>query len=183
MAALATRHHEFLAAGARLFAITADTPPQNSFVMTDLALPFPLLSDPDREKAITPLGFADEKDPRLISRPGSIVVAPGGEETWRYLGRDYADRPHEDLLLEKVADLGLPAVDQDDPALGAAERGPSSTSTKALPTYFRGSKFAALALRNRYRSLGDEFSDDTKRHVQMTDRYIEAISAAAERKA
>jgi hypothetical protein len=183
LAALATRHHEFLAAGARLFAITVDSPPQNSFVMTDLALPFPLLSDPDRASAITPLGFADEKDPRLISRPGSIVVAPGGAETWRYLGRDYADRPHEDLLLDEVAGLGLPAIGQDTPEVGDPVRGPNGTSTKALPTYFRGSKFAALALRGRYRTLGDEFRDDIKRHAQMTDRYIEAISAALERRA
>ena len=183
MAALATRHHEFLAAGARLFAVTVDTPPQNAFVMTDLALPFPLLSDPDRAQAITPLGFADDKDPRLISRPGSIVVAPGGEETWRYLGRDYADRPHEDLLFDKVVELRLPAVGQDAPKVGDPVRGPNGTSTKALPTYLRGSKFAALALRGRYRTLGDEFRDDLKRHVEMTDRYIEAISAALERRA
>lgn len=183
MAAIASRHGEFLSAGARVLAITADSPPQNAFLMADLALPFPLLSDPDRENAITPLGFADEKDPRLISRPGSIVVAPGGEEAWRYIGRDYADRPHEDLLLQKVKDLGLAPATQDEPAVGAPERGPNGTSTKALPTYFRGSKFAALAIRSRYRTLGDEFRDDTKRHVQMTDRYIEAIGDAVERRA
>jgi len=183
LAALANRHRQFLDLGARLFALTADTPPQNSFVMAELALPFPLLSDPDREHAITPLGFADESDPRLISRPGTIVIAPGGVETWRYLGRDYADRPHEDLLIEKVAELGLSPVAQETPPVGRPERGPTSTSTKALPTYYRGSKFAALAIRTRYRSFGDEFRDDIKRHVQMTDRYIEAIGDAVERRA
>lgn len=183
MAAIATRHREFLAAGARVFAITADSPSQNSFVMTDLALPFPLLSDPDRANAITPLGFADEKDPRLISRPGTIVVAPGGDECWRYLGRDYADRPHEDLLLEKVRELGLRPITQDAPVVGEPERGPSSTSTKALPTYFRGSKFAVLAFRGRYRSFGDAYRDDAKSHIQMTERYMEAIADAVERRA
>lgn len=39
--------------------------------------PFPLLSDPDRSKAIIPLGVADEKDDRLLSRPALIVVSTG----------------------------------------------------------------------------------------------------------
>ena len=166
-----------------MFALSADTHEQNAAVMEKLALPFPILSDPERDRAVTPLGFADEKDPRLISRPGTVILAPGGEEVWRHTGRDYADRPHEDLLLQQVAVLDLDPTDQDPPVLGAAVPGPKAMSLEDLSPYMRGAKFAALALRSRHRSISDEFKDDAKEYVARTERYLEALSAVGDRKA
>ena len=182
MAVLANRHDEFLQAGSRIFSLSADDFPQNAAVMEKLALPFPLLADPDRDLAITPLGFADEKDARQIARAGVVVLDPGGEEIWRHTGRDYADRPHEDLVLEQVAAMGLEPTKQKPPAVGEAEAGPTAISLAGLVPYLRGAKFATLALRGRHRELGDDFRNDTKVYVQRVDRYLEALDGIEERR-
>ena len=166
-----------------MFALSVDSPQQNAAVMEKLAMPFPILSDPDRDKAVTPLGFADEKDPRLISRPGVVIVAPGGPEAWRHTGRDYADRPHEDLLMSAVSKLGLDPTTQALPEVGEAVHGEKAIPLEGLPHYFRGAKFAALALRSRHRSISQEFKDDAKEYVARVERYLEALSAVEGRKA
>ena len=48
-----------------------------------LSLPFPLLSDPDRTLMIEPMGVADPKDARNLSRPAMILI--GGDETTRHV--------------------------------------------------------------------------------------------------
>ena len=166
-----------------MFALSIDSPQQNAAVMEKLTLPFPILSDPDRDRAVTPMGFADEKDPRLISRPGMVIVAPGGEGVWRHTGRDYADRPHEDLLLAEVAKLDLDPTTQDRPVVGPAVHGEKAIPLEALAHYFRGAKFAALALRSRHRSISDEFRADTKEYVTRVERYLQALSAVEDRRA
>jgi hypothetical protein len=178
---MAMRHSEFLDKGVRLFGLSADTPGQNAAVMEKLALTFPLLSDEDRQAAITPLGFADEKDPRQISRAGLVIIGTEGDTLHREEGRDYADRPNEDDLAAIVAGFGLDPTTQEKPSMGRPEPGEKAMPFEGIPHYFRGAKFAVLALRGRYRDLSDEFTDDTKRYAQRMDRYIEAIAAVRER--
>jgi hypothetical protein len=180
---MAQRHDEFLERGGRLFAISADTPGQNAAMIEKLGLTFPILADPDRDRAVTPLGFADEKDPRQISRPGTLIVTPDGEIAHRTVGRDFADRPHEDDLLGALAELGLEPTTQDPPEVGEPEPGEKAMSFDALFPYYRGARFAVLALRGRHRELGEEFRDDAKAYMEMVDRYLEAMSAVGERKA
>ena len=55
-------------------------------------------------------------------------------------------------------------------------------SYEGLPHYFRGAKFAVLAVRGRYRDLSDAFAEETKRYVQMVERYLEALPAVEERR-
>jgi AhpC/TSA family len=180
---MARRHGEFLERGGRVFGLSADTVPMNTAMVAKLALPFPILSDPDRSEAITPLGFADEGDPRQISRPGTVMIDPDGEVVFSVTGRDYADRPDEDVLLHRLADLGLGPVTQDAPDLGEAEAGPTAMAYEGLPFYFRGAKFAAMALRGRHRDLGDTFLDDTRAYLRMVERYLEALPFVEERRA
>lgn len=178
---MAMRHSEFLDKGVRLFGLSADTPGQNAAVMEKLALTFPLLSDEDRQAAITPLGFADEKDPRRISRAGLVIIGSEGEILHREEGQDYADRPDEDDLLAIIDELGLEPTTQEAPAIGETAPGEKAMPFEGIAHYFRGAKFADLALRGRYRGLSDELKDDTKGYAQRMDRYIEAISAVRER--
>lgn len=179
---MAQRHDEFLARGARVYGLSADTAPMNTAMVEKLALPFPVLSDPDRTAAVIPLGFADEKDPRQISRPGTLIIDPNGEIVFSITGRDYADRPDEDDLLEVLDGLGLPPTTQPAPELGESKPGEKAMPYEGLPHYFRAAKFAVLALRGRYRDIGDEFSADTKRYVQMLEGYLEALPAVEERR-
>jgi hypothetical protein len=180
---MAERHDEFLELGARVFALSADTVAQNTAVVEKLALPFPILSDPDRTRAITPLGFADDDDPRQISKPGTMIIAPGGEVVFSVTGRDYADRPDEDILLDHLRGLGLPATTQAAPELGEAQAGETAMAYEGLSFYFRGAKFAGLALRGRHRDLGEDFRDDAKAYVRMVERYMEALPYVEQRRA
>lgn len=166
-----------------MFAISADTVPMNAAVVEKLALPFPILSDADREAVITPLGFADEKDPREIARPGVALISPDAEVVYSFLGRDYADRPVEDVLLEKLGELGLDPTSQAAPELGEIQPGEKAMPYRGLGPYFRGAKFAGLAIRSRHRNLGNDFGDDLKSYVEMVDRYLEALPGVEDRKA
>lgn len=180
---MADRHDEFLERGGRVYGVSADSPGQNAAIIEKLALPFPILSDPDRDQAITPLEFADESDPRKIARPGVVIVTPDGEIAFRTEGRDYADRPEEDTLLEALAGLDLDATTQDPPAVGDPEPGERAVPLEGLVPYLRGVKFTTYALRNRHRDAGEEFAADVKAYGMMADRYLEALSAVEERKA
>ena len=180
---MAQRHQEFLDLGGRVYAISADTLRQNNAMVDKLALPFPVLSDPDRDRAVTPLGFADEDDPRQISRPGTVIIDPEGTIVFSVTGRDYADRPNEDDLLAELAKLELSPATQTAPVVNGLEPGPKAMPYEGLKYYFSGAKFATLAIRRRHREVGDEFRDDTKRYFQMIERYIDAMTLVEDRKA
>ena len=168
-------HQDFLAAGSRLFAISIDSPQQNSAMIEKLSLPFPYLSDPDRSQAIRPLGVADEKDERNISKPALVVLNPSGEEVFRYVSRDFADRmPEEDVLIS-VRALGFPATTQEPPEVGPAQAGPRTLNLRELKVYYRGARFAAQAMGLRHAHFADEIKTDSKAYVAEMDRYTAAI--------
>ena len=146
-----------------------------------LKLPFPMLSDPDRSQAIIPYGLADDRDPRRVARPAVVVAAPGGEEVYRFVARDYADRLSEDVLVETLSGQGLPSTTQPPPTPGHAEPGPQAMPIRAMIPYFRGGRFAVLALGMRHRHLGEEFKDDTKAFIAEMDRYDDAVKALRDR--
>lgn len=175
-------HDDFLAAGVRLFGISVDSPQQHSAMVEKLDLAFPLLSDPDRSAAIEPLGVPDEKDPRGIARPATILVTSEGE-AWRFVSRDFADRLPEDEVLGHARDLGLDATTQEPPTTTDPQPGENAMPLEGLPFYFRGARFAALAMGLRHKDLGDDLKDDSKAYVAEMDRYLEALEALQERRA
>lgn len=148
-----------------------------------LDLPFPLLSDPDRSAAINPLDVADPNDPREIARPAMVLFAPGGEEVWRFVSRDFADRMPEDEVLDRIAEEGWSATTQDAPTIGSTEPGEKAMPLEQLPSYLRGARFAALAMGLRHKHLGQEIVDDSKAYVAEMDRFIESTSALRKAKA
>ncbi len=168
------RHPEFTAAGAIVAGISVDSPQQNAAMVEKLGLPFPLLADPDRSGAIEPYGVADPRDPREIAIPTAVVVAPGGEEHWRRPSFDFADRPEEDEVLATVRSLGLPATEQAAPVVADPEPGPNAMPFGSLTAYFRGAKFAAIAMGRRF----PEAKDSSKAYAAQMDRYVEAVRHA-----
>ncbi len=151
-----------------------DDPRRHAALIHKLDLPFPILSDPDRAAAIAPFGVADPKDPREIARPATVVVTPDGEEAFRVESRDFADRPPEDEVIERLGALGLPPTSQDRPATGPAEPGPKAMPVDALLPYYRGARFAVVALDRRH-GIGD----DAGAYVAQLDRYFEAMKSRA----
>ncbi len=168
---MAVRHHEFLTAGAIVAAIVVDEPKHNAAMVEKLKLPFPILSDPDRDLAITPFGVADPKDPRKIAIPTTVVIDPEGNEAWRKQSFDFAERPEEDAVLEAVRSLGLPGTSQTITPPQHAEPGPKAMPFPALTAYYRGAKFAAIAMSRRF----PEAKDNAKAYAAQMDRYIDAV--------
>jgi hypothetical protein len=111
-----------------------------------------------------------------------LIVDTSGEEVYRYVGRDFADRPDEDDLLGVVDALGLPATTQEPPVLDEPQPGETAARLEALGPYFSGARLAVYALRQRHRHLGDEFTDDAKAYGLMAERYRKALAAVEARK-
>lgn len=151
--------------------ISIDSPEQNSSMVNKLRLPFPLLSDPDRSRAIEPYGVANDVDPRNLAHPAVIVVDPDGAEVYREVGRDFADRITEHELLDAIGVLNLPSTIQSPIDPGSGEPGPRAMPVHAMIPYFRGARFAAVALGARHASA----KEDADRYVAQMDRYMESV--------
>lgn len=170
---MALRHGDYTAAGAVVAAIDIDSPGQHAAMVEKLNLPYPLLSDPDRTKAIIPFDLPNPIDERNLALPATVVIDADGNEAWRHVSRDFADRPAEDDALEVVRTMGLDPVVQPAPARGVAEPGPTAMPFGDLRSYFRGAKFAAKAMGMRTPQANDEaiaFGD-------LMDRYMEDVTA------
>lgn len=176
---MAYRYDDFTAAGARLVAISVDAPQQNAALVEKLGLPFPVLSDPDRSGAIEPYGVADPRDPRKIARPAIFVIAPDRTEVYRHISGDFADRPTEDEILDAIRPLDLPATTPEALLLGPAEPGPRAMPISAMEPYYRGAKFAVIAMRMRH----SELSDEAETYIAELDRFITAVRDLKVRKA
>lgn len=150
--------------------MSVDSPSQNAAMVEKLSLPFPFLSDPDRTAVIGRFELADPVDRRNIAVPAVVVLAPGGGEVYRYTGRDFADRPVEDEVVAAVGVLGLPPTSQALPEVIDPQPGPEAMPLHGLPFYFRGARFAAVALARRFPEIGEEAG----RYIAQMDRYREA---------
>ena len=113
---------------------------------------------------------------RELAIPTAIVLAPGGEEMYRRLSSDYADRPTEDELVQAAMQMGLGPVTQEAPRSGVLEPGPFAVDVTTLPTYLRGAKFAARAMSMRF----PEAKESSKAYGAQMDRYIEALKTHLE---
>ncbi len=142
-----------------------------------LSLPFPYLSDPDREILIGPLGLRDERDPRNLARPAVVIIGPDGEEMWRWVSRDYADRIDEDEILAAARHLELDPIEAEPVHPGAPEPSLKAVNMDSLHVYFRGARFAVVALRRRH----DEIRDDGKAFIDEMDRFLAVLRRRAER--
>lgn len=140
-----------------------------------------MLADPDRLTAIEPLGLADPKDPREIALPAMILVDTEGEEAFRFVSRDYADRLPEDEVLAKVRQLGLGPTTQAAPSPGAPQPGERAMPLDGLPYYLRGARFAVAAFGFRHKDLDEALKEDSKAYVEEMDRYLEAVRALRKR--
>ena len=133
-----------------------------------------MVSDPGGERFLQPLGLFNPDERDGIALPANIVVAPDGSEAYRYNGRDFADRTTDTEVTAALAGLGLPAIDP----------GPCSSSTSVpadlegcfrpsdYGAYFRGNKFAGLAIGGRLPSK--EMASFARDHSAMADASLEA---------
>ena len=88
--------------GVRIYGISIDSPEQNRAMIDKLLLPFDLLRNSEGETAIKPFGLWDAAG--RISKPALVLTDQRGVIRYIYEGRDFADRPRDEVVLKALAD-------------------------------------------------------------------------------
>jgi hypothetical protein len=171
---LANYHSQIVDAGARVVGINVDPAERNAAMVDKLALPYPLLSDPDGQEAIKPYGVWH--DGQSFARPAVVLLRPDGSEAVRQVGEDFADRLPEEELVEAIRAENLPAARQPPPTPGTPRPGPDAVDLARLPWYFRGARMAVVALAGRV----GEARDDARRMRHEYDRFLDALQRLEE---
>lgn len=136
-----------------------------------LLLPFAMLSDPGGAGLLRAVGAYNPDERGGIGKPGAFVIGPDGEEQFREIGRDFADRITEDELLAQVRKLDLRPTTQPPLDLVEPQPGDQAMPVHALLPYCRGARFAAKAMGMRH----PETRADADRYIAQMDRYMDAI--------
>jgi hypothetical protein len=165
---LASAYERIHTAGAELVAVSVDDEVRQAGMSQRWGFTYTrFVSDPDGVSFLRPLGLFDPDERGGIAVPGMIVFDPDGDEIYRYQGRDFADRTHDDDLWAAVDALELPAVDPP-PWVPRAEvpddlRGYFRPTD--FPAYFRGNMFGAIA-------IGRRVTDETSRELANEHRVM-----------
>lgn len=135
------------------------------------------ISDPGGETYLQALDLFDPVERDGIALPGMLVIDPDGNEIFRYTGRDFADRTHDEDVFAALKGLGLDAIDPPagGPVSGDADvnqRGAFQPSTFSV--YFAGNRFGAIAIGGR--AEGDEAKSLAREHRLMCDAMLGAWS-------
>lgn len=149
---LASLNDQIHGRGAEVIAVSGDDDVRQTGMYARWPTPhIRYVSDPDGQRILRPLGLFDPEERGGIGRPAMLVLDPDGREVYRYVGRDFADRTTDDAVLAAVAGLGLDPIE---PPVGGpvgdvpADLGGFFAPASLLP-YFRGNRFAAVAISRR----------------------------------
>lgn len=159
-----------------MIAVSVDTEERQAAMFRRWPTPhITFVSDPGGERYLQPLGLYDPDERGGIGRPGLFVLGPDGDEVYGYRGHDFADRRHDDDVLDALEGLGLdpiaaPAGGPDVPDAPVDQ--PGAFSPAYFGPYFRGNRFAAHAI--LLRAEGDEAQQLAREHRQMCDAMLEA---------
>lgn len=164
--------------GAEVIAISGDDEVRQAGMFARWPTPHVrYVSDPDGQRFLRPLGLFDPEERGGIGLPAMLVIDPDGREAYRYVGRDFADRTTDDAVYAAVAELGLSPIEP--PPGGPVAEVPAELagffSPGSLVPYFRGNRFASIA-------IGRRLSDPESRDIARQHRTMcEATLAAWER--
>lgn len=175
---LATNYDRIHGAGAEVVAVSVDDDGRQAGMAARWGLTHThLVADPGGQRILQPLDLFDPEERGGIALPGMLVVAPDGEEVYRYQGRDFADRTNDDDIYAAVDALGLASAD---PGPWVPETAPPAD----LDRFFRPSDFGAYFRGNRFgaAAIGGRLSDSESRaiareHRKMSEASLEAWSA------
>lgn len=147
---------------------------RNKAITEKLLLPFPMLADPDAT-VIAAYGVYQEKEQR--ARPAAFVVARDLSIAYRYVGRDFADRPLTNELLQALDTArDAPRRELRSDPLPRGPREPADTGRVAfplehLPPYMRGVNFALEAISERVRE-DDRLQNEVATYRTVAQDYI-----------
>lgn len=168
---MAREYAAYLGRGASIVAIVVDAPEQNAAMVEKLALPFPILSDPDGEGPIKPYDLWDAAGD--MAKLAIVVVASDSREAYRYDG-DFMDRPNDDEVFAALNGLGLPPLETPIGPLPhlPPHPGPPAMKLGDLGVYMRGVRSGTKAMTARARDPFDRAG--AERTARMAERYVAA---------
>ena len=163
-------------AGAEVIAISVDTDERNAAMFERWPTPHVrYVSDPGGDTYLQALDMFDTEERGGIGLPGLFVIDPEGNEVFGYRGRDFADRTHDEDLIEVLEGLGLDAIEPPPggPVIADVDVDQRGAFTPQLyGPYFSGNKFGALAI--MLRAEGDEAKTLAREHRDMSDSMLDA---------
>lgn len=173
---LANASERIHAAGAEVIALVVDSEERNAAMFERWPTPHvSYVSDPGGERYLRPLDMFDPNERGGIALPGLFVIDPDGAEVFGYRGADFADRRHDDDVLDALDALGLDAIEAPrggpvDPEVDTDQEG--AFTPRSFGPYFMGNKFGAIAI--KLRAEGDEARSLAGEHEAMADSMIAA---------
>lgn len=115
------------------------------------------VSDPAGSTYLDRLGLFDPVERGGIAVPGMLIITPEGRVSYRFQGRDFADRTNDPALFEALESLSLPSVSPE--AWDADVVVPADLMgffpPRNLEPYFRGNYFGATAIYRRAKAADD----------------------------
>jgi len=172
---MAREYGEHLARGATIAAVVVDAPGQNVAMVKKLALPFPVLSDPDGTAAVRPFGVWDDEGHMAL--PAILVIAPDATEAYRYADVDFMDRPDDGDVLGALDALRLAPITASTRTASrlTPDPGPRTVPLADLGVYMRGVRFAMQAIAERAHDPWDR--REAERSARTAERYVAAQGA------
>lgn len=172
---LASHTDQIHGAGGEVIAVSIDDDVRQAGMFARWPTPNVLyVGDPDRSRIIEPLDLADPDDDRAIARPAMLVIDPDGNEVYRYVGRDFADRTTDDEVYAALESLGLDPIEA--PVGGPIGDVPDDLgrffAPASLVPYFKGNRFAAVAIGGR--TDDEAFRAIAREHRRMADDTLAA---------
>jgi len=162
-------------AGAEVIAISVDDEVRQAGMFARWPTPNILyVADPGGETYLRPLDLFNPEERGGIGLPAVIVLAPDGRVVYEYVGRDFADRTTDAEVVETVESLGLAGIDP--PPGGPVADVPDDLSgffsPSSLDVFYRGNRFAAIAIGGRTDDKG--FRAISREHRKMCEATLEA---------
>ncbi len=149
---LATHYDQIHQAGAEVVAISVNGDERQAGMAKRWGLSHTrMVSDPAGETYLQALDLFDPKERDGIALPGMLIINPDGTETYRYQGRDFADRTNDDDLFAALSDLDLAPINPGpwEPTTPVPEELRGYFRPKDFGAYFRGNMFGAIAVASR----------------------------------
>lgn len=173
---LATKYDKIHSSGAELAAVSVDDDVRQAGMAERWGFNHTaFVSDPGGETYLKPLNLFDPEERGGIALPGMVIIAPDGEEVYRYQGRDFADRTNDDDIWAALDALDLPAVEA--VPWSSDVEVPADLQRYFRPddfgAYFRGNRFGAAAIQGRLRE-NREAAGIAREHRIMADASLEA---------
>ncbi len=173
---LAAESDRIHAAGGEVIAISVDSVEQNAAMFRRWPTPHvTYVSDPDGATHLRSIDMFDPDERGGIGRPGLFVIAPDSALAHAYRGHDFADRRHDDDVIQALEALGLEAIEPPPggPVDATVDVDLQGAFTPAMfGGYFRGNRSAAVAIERR--AGGDEARSLAREHREMCDAFLEA---------